>query len=363
MKLIIMKKSFLILAAAAMFAACTNDSFRSDIEESQVEIDFSTYTQKAVGTKAATTVGLEQYYDEFEVYGYKTLLNESTQEPESQMVFNKQSVAYNSESKAWTYAPKKFWDKVATQYDFYAAVPVDAFTFDETNKVYEISDFEAAGKSLAVKTATEPKASESFVEVETDLMLAAPIQRDMNSNNAKVLVEFNFSQFLSRLNIGVKCDGLEDGQTMTLNQLKVGNIANKGSYKQDKGWTEPEGSAVLVNAEDAEGKGVAITDQNKFVYQGLLIPQTAGYAAIKLDGTDKGDNPYLYVKYTIDEESFYAYYNLADLFADADFKFEPGYQNNLYITIGAAAINFSANAYVWETDEESSFDIEESIKE
>ena len=116
-------------------------------------------------------------------------------------------------------------------------------------------------------------------------------------------------------------------------------------------------------AEDAEGKGVAITDQNKFVYQGLLIPQTAGYAAIKLDGTDKGDNPYLYVKYTIDEESFYAYYNLADLFADADFKFEPGYQNNLYITIGAAAINFSANAYVWETDEESSFDIEESIKE
>ena len=99
-----MKKSVLFLATAALFAACTNDSFRSDIEESQVEIDFSTYTQKSVGTKAELE-GLNTFHDNFVVYGYKNVDKTMDNEP----VFNAtlgQTVSYNDGS--WIYSPRTY---------------------------------------------------------------------------------------------------------------------------------------------------------------------------------------------------------------------------------------------------------------
>jgi hypothetical protein len=373
MKLIIMKKSLLILATVATLTACSNDSVRENIAAEQVEIDFSTYTQKAVGTKAdATTVGLENYYTEFTVYGWKTVKNEETGANEDQKVFNAQSVNYVENSNSWTYSPKKFWDKVASKYNFYAAVPVgnDGFSFNETDRIFEIEEFVAEGKSLAVETAQKPDASISFVEVETDLMIADAIERGMTTQSAKARVDFKFNHILSRLNVGVKCDGLEDGQTMTLNSLKIGGIVSKGSFNENDRWAlSTEGSDVvtLVNAvEDATTNTVAITAENKFVYQGLLIPQEAGYSEVALDGTGKEETPYLYINYTIDNEKFYAYYNLAALFGVTEnnsLEFQEGYQNNLYITIGASSIEFDANAYVWQDDNSSNLEVNESIKE
>ena len=373
MKLIIMKKSLLILATVATLTACSNDSVRENIAAEQVEIDFSTYTQKAVGTKAdATTVGLEKYYTEFTVYGWKTVKNEETGANEDQMVFNAQSVNYVENSDSWTYSPKKFWDKVASKYNFYAAVPVgnDGFSFNETDRIFEIEEFVAEGKSLAVEPAQKPDASISFVEVETDLMIADAIERGMTTPSAKARVDFKFNHILSRLNVGVKCDGLEDGQTMTLNSLKIGGIVSKGSFNENDRWAlSTEGSDVvtLVNAvEDDATNTVAITAENKFVYQGLLIPQEAEYSEVALDGTGKEETPYLYINYTIDNEKFYAYYNLAALFGVTEnnsLAFQEGYQNNLYITIGASAIEFDADAYVWQDDNSSNLEVNESIKE
>lgn len=368
-----MKKSLLILATVATLTACSNDSVRENIAAEQVEIDFSTYTQKAVGTKAENTVGLEQYYTEFTVYGWKTVKNEETDANEDQKVFNAQSVNFATDTKSWTYSPKKFWDKVASKYNFYAAVPVgnDGFSFNETDRIFEIEEFVAEGKSLVVETAQKPDASISFVDVETDLMIADAIERGMTTQSAKARVDFKFNHILSRLNVGVKCDGLEDGQTMTLNSLKIGGIVSKGSFNENDRWAlSTEGSDVvtLVNAvEDATTNTVAITAENKFVYQGLLIPQEADYAVVSLDGsTGTNDAPYLYVNYTIDNEKFYAYYNLAALFGVTEnnsLAFQEGYQNNLYITIGASAIEFDADAYVWQDDNSSNLEVNESIKE
>lgn len=374
MKLIIMKKSLLILATVATLTACSSDSVRESIAEESVEIGFSTYTQKAVGTKADNSVGLEQYYTEFTVYGWKTVKNEETGANEDQKVFNAQSVNYVENSDSWTYSPKKFWDKVASKYNFYAAVPVgeNGFSFDENAKIFKLDAFTATGKSLDVEKAQKPNASASFKAVETDFMIADAIERDMTTPSAKALVEFKFKHILSRLNIGVKCDGLETNQTMTLNSLKIGGIVSKGAFieNEKERWilsTESSDVVTLVNAvEDATANTVAITAENKFVYQGLLIPQEAAYADVSLDGTEKGDAPYLYINYSIDNEKFYAYYNLAALFGAADgesLMFNEGYQNNLYITIGASAIEFDADAYVWQDSKDGNFDIEESIKE
>lgn len=372
MKLIIMKKSLLILATVATLTACSSDSVRESIAEESVEIGFSTYTQKAVGTKADNSVGLEQYYTEFTVYGWKTVKNEETGKNEAQKVFNAQSVNYVKDSGSWTYSPKKFWDKVASEYNFYAAVPVgeNGFSFDENAKIFKLDAFTATGKSLDVEEAQKPNAAASFKTVETDFMIADAIERDMTTQSAKALVEFKFKHILSRLNIGVKCDGLETNQTMTLNSLTIGGIVSKGSFNENDRWAlSTEGSDVvtLVNAvEDATANTVAITEENKFVYQGLLIPQEAAYAVVSLDGTEMGNAPYLYINYSIDSENFYAYYNLAALFGATDgesLMFNEGYQNNLYITIGASAIEFDADAYVWQDSKDGNFDIEESIKE
>ena len=172
------------------------------------------------------------------------------------------------------------------------------------------------------------------------------------------------------MNVGVKCDGLETNQTMTLNSLKIGGIVSKGSFNENDRWAlSTEGSDVvaLVNAvEDDATNTVAITAENKFVYQGLLIPQEAEYSEVALDGTGKEGTPYLYINYTIDNEKFYAYYNLAALFGVTEnnsLAFQEGYQNNLYITIGASAIEFDADAYVWQYDNSSNLEVNESIKE
>ena len=365
MKLIIMKKSLLILATVATLTACSSESVRESIAEESVEIGFSAYTQKAVGTKADNSVGLEKYYTEFTVYGWKTVKNEETGANEDQMVFNAQSVKYVENSDSWTYSPKKFWDKVASKYNFYAAVPVgeNGFSFDENAKIFKLDAFTATGKSLKVEEAQKPNASASFKTVETDFMIADAIERDMTTQSAKALVEFKFKHILSRLNIGVKCDGLEDNQKMTLNSLKIGGVKNSASFSEDGRWTNINNAVVLQN----EGaNGLSITADNQFVYQGLLIPQEAAYEVVSLDGTEKGNAPYLYINYSIDSENFYAYYNLAALFGATDgesLMFNEGYQNNLYITIGASAIEFDADAYVWQDDNSSNLEVNESIKE
>ena len=102
--------------------------------------------------------------------------------------------------------------------------------------------------------------------------------------------------------------------------------------------------------------------QQQFVYQGLVIPQVAEAATIALNGTDAvtSAKPYLNIQYSITtgegatakSQDYSYFYNLADLFngdSSSNLAFNEGWQNNLYITIGAAAINFDAQVYEWAT--------------
>ncbi|MBO7247397.1 MAG: fimbrillin family protein, partial [Bacteroidaceae bacterium] len=299
----------------------------------------------------------------FVVNGFKNVANNDVR------VFTNQLVEYNDaeSKKVWEYSPVSYWDKSAAHYSFYAAAPqTAAWTFNNDvtkGKYYTISNFTASGTSLALKTADAPDAAAVFGE--GDLMIATDI--DNHTAFTTETVNFTFNHILSRFNIAISTS-ITDG-TVTLKSLTVNGIANTGSFDESlvaastegstARWTA-SGSTILTAVKGAEGADVVVDASKQFVYQGLVIPQTAAYESIKLDGTSDEAAPYLNIQYSITTgedasaktQNYSYFYNLADLFngdTDATLSFNEGWQNNLYIAIGAAAISFDATVYEWAT--------------
>jgi hypothetical protein len=362
-----MKKSILFLATAALFAACTNDSVRENIADDQVEIGFSTYIQKPVASKAdnstaETLKDLEAYHQNFVVNGFKTI--GSNNEP----VFVNQLVEYVS--SAWTYSPKKIWDKSASSYSFYAAAPSTGWTYSEG--VYSRTDFSLSGNSLS--PTTELNAAAVFGE--EDLMIATDVTDYKTYESAPVNLSFN--HILSRLNIAVKCTGFDTGYNVLLKEVKVYNMTSNGSFNEAAdletnelaNGTIKRWAAATAPAKYTEGvgytnaEGLKIDRIANYVYQALIIPQEVAYVAnVALNGTGLSAEsaPYLNIKYTVNGENFNYFYNLADMFnaaATTNVKFCEGWQNNLTINIGMAEINFDAQVYEWANKESGEFDVE-----
>ena len=363
-----MKKSVLFLATAAIFAACTNDSFRSDIEESQVEIGFSTYIQKPVASKADNSTAsevnsLSDYHTTFVVNGYKTIGSDN--EP----VFEDQLVKYVSTE--WTYSPKKIWDKSASGYSFFAAAPFSA-NWTYADGEYEYTDFELTGSSL--EPTTELNAAAVFGA--EDLMIATDVTDYKTYESTPV--NFSFNHILSRLNIAVKCSGFGTGYNVLLKEVKVYNMTSNGSFNEAadletdvlangtiKRWVAATAPAKYTTGVGyANATGLEVNETPNYVYQALIIPQEVAYVAnVALNGTGLSAEsaPYLNIKYTVNGENFNYFYNLEDMFNGAEttnVKFCEGWQNNLTINIGMAEINFDADVYKWSTKESGSFDVD-----
>ena len=82
-----MRKSFLIIAAAAMLASCwETEKIGKDIvnDENPTVIGFNTFSDKA--TRATEVENLEKYHGTFNVYATKVSNNSTTATPE--VVFN-----------------------------------------------------------------------------------------------------------------------------------------------------------------------------------------------------------------------------------------------------------------------------------
>lgn len=363
-----MKKSFLLLATAALFAACASDSVRENIAEDQVEIGFSTYIQKPVASKAdnstATALkGLEAYHDNFVVNGFKTVADAETQ------VFTNQLVTYNpaENKKVWEYSPVSYWDKSASAYTFYAAAPAGA-GWNFANNKYTL-EYTVSGSSLETEERATPNAAANLGN--DDMMIATDKTATNTNGNFGGTVEFTFNHILSRFNIAISTS-ITDG-VVTLKALEVSGLKKSGKFDETvpddvtlnagttARWTELSEPYTLAANDELLVKNFTTDVDNtndtykQFVYQGLVIPQTAAYESIKLDGTSEEIAPYLNIQYTIktgesNEQSYSYYYNLAGLFgatAETPLAFNEGWQNNLYITIGAAAINFDADVYEW----------------
>lgn len=378
-----MKKSLFIVAAAAMMTACTSEVLREDYRQADAideAISFETFVQKAVNTRASennglsTKSGLENFHESFMVWGYKY---NSAKTASEDAVFEGKNVSYSFVASAdakdwnytsWTYTPVAYWDKSADYYNFYAAAPADTeWNFD--NYKFSYADFSLTGVSLPV-TSGDADAKASFKETaDVDLMISNDITH-YDTYKTETPVEFNFNHILARLNISVQAKNLASGDVCYLNEVKVYNMMNQGSFDEASSdanasgdcnrWTT-SGSANTtgVGYESAIASGDALTESPVYYYRGLCIPQEVVYASgdcpLNGKGVNSATKPYLNIKFAINEDKYSYFYNLADLFngkeSEANIKFCEGWMNTLHIIISPEIINFDAETFDWNEKE------------
>lgn len=252
-------KKYLILAAVAALAACENETLVETPqlpEEQEVAIGFGTgfnnMTRAENNVDATQLNGLENYHENFRVWGYKNIATDDATKFDRVAVFSgnedkdyataaQSIVTYNASAPApfdtykWVYDPVRYWDKSAANYDFHAAAP-QKFGKDEsgadinlawkwTPKNVSTTDNTSDGKgegnfsiaAQSVKGESLPLNKEVTIQVQgknqdafgqatnvkdCDLMIATDITN--YSAFTQEPVHFLFNHILSRFNIGVR---------------------------------------------------------------------------------------------------------------------------------------------------------------
>lgn len=375
-----MKRLFILSAAVAALASCSNSEVITEVNEPQVPdkaIAFETFSSNATrgagdpseNSGQTETDGLEGHHNNFQVWGYKDV--------QTTYVFDRVTVSYTGgQTGSWNYSPIHFWDKNANSYEFYACAPATdsdatpSFTLikqatssaTQANDYFTLSDVTlqnvTSSKAEYVQSLKDNQVTNSVNEsgvtsytpitygdaqANTDYMIANACK--VENNNFGNSVQLHFNHILSRLNITVKKGtGLQgNGIKVKLNSLTVKNLVAKGNFDESAAsenlasgthnrWTLDNQSLVsyvanpLVKVNNAaqgeQDNSNLVESDEKYVLQSLVMPQEVTYEPVKRDGSDNESEPYLKLVYTIVngtyEETFKAYFNLAAAFgADA----------------------------------------------
>ena len=367
-----MKKNYFLLAASTMmFAACAQTDLVNEVvtEEAPQAIEFEPFANKATradetaeNSTATTKTSFSAHHDNFLVWGYKD--TETTK-----YVFGTANNAGQIVNADGTYTPKKYWDKAATAYEFYAAAPnntkwtLNANTGDQDDDYFTYADFKLTGTTLPLVVGTAPTNSFESVD-DVDLMIASPAKVTSFTNN----VALNFNHILSRLNITVtKGTNITNSRTtLEIISISVNNLVCKGTF--DESVSTGHRWNVGTTPEDYDVAGVDVSEveagKTYYIYQTLIIPQDVTLEELERNGSDvnvTNSEPYIYIHYEIGGEKYEATINLAAAFgAKADdgdatngveyqvVSFKEGYQNTLNITIDSDEIKFTPNVFDWD---------------
>lgn len=384
-----MKKSYLMIAAAAvLFAACSSNDLINDgsdnAQEKDSAIGFAAYSSKTTRADEDNSTSLQDFYGTFDVYGWKTVNSANSS------VFNHvpvgyfgtdntganqtpPTVVYESSGKpsdewgtpfnaGWYYENVRYWDKVATAYQFFAIAPYEAMpapaltvaagadniNIGSSSAKYDIS----TEKNLAI-VSSKPIADKKYFGFNKDYMLA----EKSTTQNAKVT--FNFHHILTKFNVKItKQDTYTGSQALVVKDIKIANLAKNGyfvysSNMTTNGWTT-DGTYALQVTEDCSLNDQTTNYSGCYWIQTLIFPQDITCATIGgVQSNDTGLNQYLYVKYSIGSEVFEAYYDLARVFNNTlavgeTYSFAQGSEYTLNIKIGPEPIKFDAQVTAWD---------------
>ncbi|MBR4301991.1 MAG: fimbrillin family protein [Bacteroidaceae bacterium] len=272
-----MKKSILLLAVAASFAACTQNEEINDAI-SQQEIKFDQVLNKT--TKAEIVNSSDLATPGFSVFGKKT----PNAGGDAFWVFGKDSeangtqVSSNNDGESWSYTGTQYWDKVAT-YNFYAAAPYNAnITFDKETELFTFSN-------VTWGTATDV-AYDYLIDRNGATVNAA------EEGATKNAVAFEFHHVMAKVDFKVMTtiDGVK------INKLVMqGWNANEATFAQvasaanlDETWSVIDYSEWAMEDATLEGKvivsseSISITQNAEAVTYGetyIMVPQNI--AALK----------------------------------------------------------------------------------
>jgi len=282
-----MKKEFIIMSIAAMFAACSSNDVKNDIEENEVAIDLDLVIDKA--TKAEQTTDLATIKTTgFGVYGSKT--SDASGTSVTTTLFTNENITWSSSK--WTYEHTKYWDKTAT-YAFYAIAPYKASGYSCTDGKFTI---DAVASNLA-------SASDDYI---IDRDGATGIDGSTYStNNTKVA--FNFHHIMAKVDfLLAKASTVADADEVKVQSIKMsGWNSGSGKFVQtltatpttlvNTEWTiatAGAGNVDVITKETTLSK--TASDDNTNTY--IMVPQNI--AANTLTFT---------VDYTINDEPFSAH--------------------------------------------------------
>lgn len=344
-----MKKNYFMLALASMMmAACANNDLVDEgivKEEVPQAIGFETFSNK-ISRKVADATKLDSYHDAFGVWAYKTVGS-----TKSQVMQN-----YKVVKSDWTYAgvdeqTLKYWDKQATNYNFYAYAPYAAspsVVSISDGKISIVNGEYAANENLQSNIVdgketgftTTPNSNkfsgtgEAATNASTDWMIADA--ETVATANFGQPVEEEFKHIMSKLIVILKSDDVATGTEVEVTSVSVNNVHGKGSFNGDV-WTATD---ELKSINGAVGKFAS--NANHYSMEYLLIPSKVGDAA-----------PTFSITYTVNGDT----YTVTEAAIDDIEKFEANICYTLTATIGLKPIVFTTKASDF-TNEDASVTIQ-----
>lgn len=340
-----MKKSFLLLIAAALFAACSSNEMAVELKEkpigfSRVYIDKST---KAITPGPYTTANFETVGNTFGVFGYKTTATQTNAK-----VFNDVKVEYQDslstpiyeDTKDWAYSPLVYWDKTASNYKFFAYAPHSG-DFTKTSVTFDINtpnSFQINGFKQATTVANQ-------IDLMTDLTTKNSVTDGNIGTND---VQFTFGHILSNINVTMAVsDALKADETdnpVSVVEVTLGTITMDGSYAWSTDaykWTLSTSSPTtqLFSATQSSG--------NVFASKALTATpaEVPGLTGMLMIPQAVNANYEIYVKYKIDTEVFERTIKLSEFLNSGNplATWAPGNMYTYNIVIGPTPILFDIN--------------------
>ena len=383
----------IVVAAAAILAACS-DTTKLNNKEFQPTtndlIGFSTYTEKATRAADANSTNLYDFYKTFDVYAWKSVNTDVqnvfnhvpveyfTTDTQGNIVYKNSpakpsdewgdSWATDTRFKGWFYEEIRYWDKLATGYNFFAIAPYEetpspALTIANGDNNIKIGDANdtymiSTEKNLATLGDTLSK-DRRYFGFTKDYMLAD------KSTTRNQLVTLNFHHILTKFNVMITLtDSYIGSQAFTIRELDIVGLEKEGYFVYNttgmttNGWTTKASSTYNWEfPTDYILKNVPESVADKKEYSGhywlqtLIFPQTltcAATGALREAPTSK----YLYIEYSIGNEIFKAYYDLAYVFnntlePNGTYDLKQGSEYTINIKVGPEPIVFDATASEW----------------
>lgn len=406
-----MKKAIYLFAAAAFMASCNQEVLIDETTNAQPEVNrrigFDTFVDKATRTTGTNSTELKDFYSTFIVNGWKTVGTETTcvfnnipveffaTDTRGEVVYKeegqKPSDEWNFAADSWYYENVRYWDKMASAYQFCAYTPAaeDVVTCTSAGIITIGSESKPVTVDDTNLLEDVPSTDLAFTGFEKDYMTAT-------STDANGTVALTFQHLQAKMNVRIKLDDdMKTAQEVKVTEIKIHNLNDKAYYASNatgesvvSGWTlytlpvddeeeedeeEVEEEEVLP-VDDEEGdvtpeetpyilsvtgpyalNGTTDNYHNHYVLEQLLIPQTISKPANSAPQLNLYNEACIYVEYTIGAETFKSYSPLADIFIGegeaTTYTFEGGKQYTINVIVGPSPIEFTATVDAWDTAE------------
>ena len=361
-----MKKVVSLFVIALLMVSCNQEAVLVETPEVTPEvarpIGFDTFVDKSSRAAGENSTALNDFYPAFCVYGWKTV--DGTTTP----IFENYSVSYVDDAamyeknyaaewgkdfeEGWYYQNLRYWDKMASAYQFCAYAPVAASADVDCNENGQIK-IGTSDAPVTVETKNlmaTPAEKLAFTGFEYDYMTAV-------STQTLDKVSLNFQHLQAKLNIRIRLnESVTTAQAVTITEIGVHNLGNKGYY--DNKATEGVVSGWKLTTADADYVPAVTTDypingsdskSGYYVLEQLILPQTIKKATTTEPSLAEYAEACLYVEYTIGDEVFNSFSPLANIFTtSADtYSLEGGKQYTINVIVGPTPIEFTVDVVDW----------------